>query len=72
MTRKDCNLKIASLIVGMINKYPDMRFFQILTSLNLVMREGDTTSILDEYYVESSSHVIRAEIAWKSLEASNP
>ncbi len=35
MDRKTANLQIVELITFVINKYPDMRFIQILESLNL-------------------------------------
>ena len=42
MERIDCNTEIINIISDAVNKYPEMRFGQILVNLNIIQYEGNT------------------------------
>ena len=42
MKRMDYNTEIINIISDAVNKYPDMRFGQILVNLNIIQYEGNT------------------------------
>lgn len=55
MTRKDYNLHIVEMILTLINKHPDLRFEQILSTLELgynFYRESDESYILVDRIME--------------------
>lgn len=57
MERIDCNTEIINIISDAVNKYPDMRFGQILVNLNIIQYEGNTYDDIlitkDPFNVES-------------------
>lgn len=42
MERIDYNTEIINIISDAVNKFPDMRFGQILVNLNIIQYEGNT------------------------------
>lgn len=52
MLRQEANRKILEVIAQKIEKYPDMRFGQLLVNLNIIQTDYEGR-IMDPFYKES-------------------
>ena len=59
MTRQEANRKIVEYISGMVEKYPDWRFHQILLNGRI------TKPSTDQWYEESEDTLKNIKIPWE-------
>ena len=61
MSRQQANLEILSYMADTINRYPHLRFGQVLSTLGL-----DSMEVVD-FYIESDVVLKRVELAMEKL-----
>lgn len=63
MNRQDCNLEILNDLRTLVYKYPDYRFFQILTNCKLLtgshVDENNKLVVTDPFFEESYNTMLK-------------
>ena len=71
LTRQPANIKIAQIIMDYIYSYPDLRFNQILSALEVTLLQKDESghysSLKDLFYEESTITLERVKKAHESI-----
>jgi hypothetical protein len=69
MDRQNDNRRVVMYLFDMVEKYPDLRFGQILSALqiNTTVLKNEEPVIVDEFYLEPGELLKRVEIAAEKL-----
>lgn len=72
LTRQPANIKIAQIIMDYVYSYPEMRFNQILSALEVTLLQKDESGhyscLKDLFYEESTVTLERIQKAKESIE----